>query len=407
MQYYCNYQLAHSNRNALRKPYIYRHNQVIKPMALQHPSAFYDKLNRSLISIVLIFLILFWAQHILIPVAFATLFALLLVTLCNFFERLGISRGLSALFSTLLFILAGTVVLFFISTQIAAFKNDLPKLTNLLLAGLDQFQAWIVRKFNVSTYSIDEFIHSATTKALSNSTSIIETTVGTVSGALIYLVLIPIYTMLLLYYRGLIVRFFVTVFHPKHTGVVMGVLLKVRYVIKVYILGLFIEMAIVAVMNCTGFLLLGVKYAFLLGVIAALLNVIPYLGIFTACAISLLVTSTTNTPGTVAGVGLVLLVVHLIDANIILPKVVGSKVKINVLVTLLSVLVGSALWGIAGMFLFIPIAAVLKIIFDSVEELKPWGLLLGEEASSVAPKPARKWKNLFSSKNKKRSPAVK
>ena len=376
-------------------------------MPLQHPSAFYDKLNRSLLSIVLIFLILFFAQHILIPVAFATLFALLLVTPCNFFERLGINRGLSALFSTLLFILAGSVVMFFISTQVVAFKNDLPKLADLLLAGFDQLQAWVVRKFNISTASIDEFLHNATAKTLSNSTGIIETTVGTVSGALIYLVLIPVYTMLLLYYRGLIVRFFVTVFHPKHTGVVMGVLGKVRYVIKVYVLGLFIEMAIVAVMNCTGFLILGVKYAFLLGVIAALLNVIPYLGIFSACVISLLITSTTNTPGTVVGVGVVLLVVHLIDANIILPKVVGSKVKINVLATLLSVLVGSAMWGIAGMFLFIPLIAVVKIIFDSAEELKPWGLLLGEDPSAVTPKRAHKWRNIFSRKNKKSNPVVK
>ena len=375
-------------------------------MPLPQLSTFYDKLNRSLISIVLIFLILFLAQHILIPVAFATLFALLLVTPCNFFERLGVSRGLASLFSTLLFILAGSVVLFFISTQVVAFKNDLPKLADLLLAGFDQLQAWVVRKFNISTSNIDEFIHNAKAKTLSNSTNIIETTVGTVSGALIYLVLIPIYTMLLLYYRGLIVRFFITVFHPKHTVAVMEVLGKIRYVIKVYVLGLFIEMGIVAVMNCAGFLILGVKYAFLLGVIAALLNVIPYLGIFTACVISLLITSTTNTSGTVVGVGIVLLVVHLIDANIILPKVVGSKVKINVLATLLSVLVGSALWGIAGMFLFIPFIAIVKIIFDSVEVLAPWGLLLGEEPNSVAPKPKLKWKKLFIRKNKKSTPVV-
>lgn len=375
-------------------------------MQLQQPTNFYDKLNRSLISVVLIFLVLYWAQHILIPVAFATLFALLLLSLCNFFERLGISRGLASLFSTLLFILAGSVVLFLISSQVVAFKNDLPKLANLLLAGFDQLQAWVVRKFDISTSSVDEFVNNATTKTLSNSTNIIETTVGTVSGALVYLVLIPIYTMLLLYYRGLIVRFFVTVFHPKHTGSVLEVLGKIRYVIKVYILGLFIEMAIVAAMNCVGFFILGVKYALLLGVIAAVLNVIPYLGIFTACIISLLITSTTNTPGTVAGVGIVLLVVHLIDANIILPKVVGSKVKINVLATLLSVLIGSALWGIAGMFLFIPFIAIVKIIFDSVEVLKPWGLLLGAAPNSVAPKPELKWKKIFIRKNKKNNPVV-
>ena len=71
--------------------------------------------------------------------------------------------------------------------------------------------------------------------------------------------------------------------------------------------------------------------------------------------------------------------VHVIDYNILLPVIVGSKVKINAMITLFGIIVGEMLWGIAGMFLSIPVIAVTKIIFDRVEPLKPWGLLMGEE----------------------------
>ena len=62
-----------------------------------------------------------------------------------------------------------------------------------------------------------------------------------------------------------------------------------------------------------------------------------------------------------------------------LPRVVGSKVKINALVTILGVILGEHLWGIAGMFLAIPIIALLKVVFDSVETLNAWGFILGDE----------------------------
>jgi putative permease len=363
---------------------------------LQQDNSFYQKLFRSLVSIVLIILILYWGQSILVPIAFASLFALLLMAPSNFFERFGIGRGFSALISTLLFIIAGVVVFYFISSQVISFRADMPKLGELLLTSLHDLQEWVTQKFSVSTSSINEFVHNATSKTLSNSSSIIESTVGTVSGTVIYILLIPIFTFLLLYYRGMLMHFFIKLFNEKYTASVKEVFGKIQYVIKGYIIGLLIEMIIVATMNCAGFFILGVKYALLLGVIAAVLNVIPYLGIFTACIISVLITSTTNTPGVVTGVAIVLIVVHLLDSNIILPKVVGSKVKINVLATILAVLAGSELWGIPGMFLAIPIIAILKIIFDATEELRPWGYLIGDEPKlPPITKVYRNWKKLI------------
>jgi predicted PurR-regulated permease PerM len=83
--------------------------------------------------------------------------------------------------------------------------------------------------------------------------------------------------------------------------------------------------------------------------------------------------------GDVLWVGIILAAVQFIDNNFLMPMIVGSKVRINALVTIVGVLVGGALCGVPGMFLSIPGLAVLKVIFDRVNGLKPFGMLLGDD----------------------------
>lgn len=121
-----------------------------------------------------------------------------------------------------------------------------------------------------------------------------------------------------------------------------------------------------------------------MGLITGLFNIIPYIGIFTAMLISVLITfATAAAAGKVFLVLTTLIITHLVDSNILLPAVVGSKVKINPLITVLGVVLGEMIWGISGMFLSIPVIAVLKIIFDRIDSLKPWGILLGEQDKTI------------------------
>jgi predicted PurR-regulated permease PerM len=76
-------------------------------------------------------------------------------------------------------------------------------------------------------------------------------------------------------------------------------------------------------------------------------------------------------------------IIQLIDNHYIIPKIVASKVKINALFAIIIVLAGNALWGIPGMFLSIPMLAIVKLIFDHIEPLKPWGFLLGDTMPSL------------------------
>jgi putative permease len=152
---------------------------------------------------------------------------------------------------------------------------------------------------------------------------------------------------------------------------------------------LLLEMAIVSVACCLALWILGIKYAILLGLITGLFNIIPYIGIFTALLLSTVVTFATAGATKLLLVIATILGIHLVDSNVLLPVIVGSKVRINAFITVLGVIIGEAVWGIPGTFLAIPIIAIAKIVFDRIEPLKPWGLLFGDEKDEKAPPPLK------------------
>lgn len=203
------------------------------------------------------------------------------------------------------------------------------------------------------------------------------------SSLLLLLLFSFLYTFFILFHRRLILRFLVNSFKKKHSSVVYEIVYQIQYIIKRYIVGLFLQMLIVTLLTCTAFYFIDVKYTFLLGLITGIFNIIPYIGIFTALIITVLITFATSTVTHVLFVIVALVLIHAVDGNYIMPKIVGSKVQINTLIALIGLVLGEMLWGITGMFLSIPMIAIMKVIFDRVPELKPWGLLLGDESSGV------------------------
>jgi len=199
-------------------------------------------------------------------------------------------------------------------------------------------------------------------------------------GTLSVVVLLPIYIFLMLFYKTLILNFLYEVFAEKNSTQVSNVLKETKNAIQSYMVGLLLEAIIVAILNSAALLILGVQYAILIGVIGALLNVLPYIGGIIAIALPVLIATVTK-DGYTTQIGIIIayLVIQFIDNNILVPRIVSSQVKINALVSLVIVLLGGTVWGIAGMFLSVPFVAVLKIIFDRVEGLRPWGKLLGSE----------------------------
>jgi predicted PurR-regulated permease PerM len=183
----------------------------------------------------------------------------------------------------------------------------------------------------------------------------------------------------MLLYRRMLIRFLTELFQEKHRETLMGAVDRTRSIVKSYVGGLMIEMVVVAAVNCAVFAILGIKYAILLGMIAAIFNLIPYIGIFMALLLCTVVTLATGTPISALQVAIALFLVHLVDSNILFPSIVGRKVRINALVTIVGVICGNMLWGIPGMFLAIPVIAIFKIVCESVDSMHPLATLLGDE----------------------------
>jgi predicted PurR-regulated permease PerM len=143
-------------------------------------------------------------------------------------------------------------------------------------------------------------------------------------------------------------------------------------------------MFIVAILNSIGLMCMQIEYALLLALLGAFLNLIPYLGSIIAATVFMMIALLTKEPVYVLYVFTMFLIVQFIDNNFLLPKVVASRVKINALVSIVVVIIGGTLWGIPGMFLAIPMTAILKVVFDHVDSLKAWGYVLGDSDSETS-----------------------
>ncbi len=339
---------------------------------------FYQRLAFILIGIAVLGYLIVQGKELLAPLMFGFLFAILLLPVATFFERkLRMPRSAAAFLSIIVLVGVVTIVLYLVGAQISRLMADWPMLKNQLNQSMDDLSKWIEAGFNIDLENQKTIVDDTAKKIISSGSQVITTTFGAISSMVLFFVFIMIFTFFILFYRRLLYRFVLKVFSSEHAPVVNDVTKNIQGILRHYILGLLFEMVIVATIACTAFWMIGIKYAVLLGLIVGLFNIIPYLGIFTALILSVLITFATGPVSNTIAVAVSIIVIHAIDANLLLPTIVGSKVRLNALITFLGVILGEMLWGLSGMFLSIPVIAILKIIFDRIESTKPWGYLLG------------------------------
>ena len=343
---------------------------------MQKKYPFFFRSTVTLFGIMLFVYILFVLRTIMVPLAFSLMIAILLNPFVNFLVKKKIGQIPAIIISLLVMILFVAGVMYFISSQLVKFSDNMPVLQQKFSMLFHDLQLWLQNNYSLSLDKQTQYI----SEAENNLKPLIGQTLGTVLGTLSIIVLLPIYIFLLLFYKTLILNFLFEIFAEKNSTEVSDVLNQTKNAIQSYMVGLLLEAIIVAILNSTALLILGVQYAILLGVIGALLNVLPYIGGIIAIALPVLIATVTK-DGYTTQIGIIVayLVIQFIDNNILVPRIVSSQVKINALVSLVIVLLGGAVWGVSGMFLSVPFIAVLKIIFDRVEGLKPWGKLLGSE----------------------------
>jgi len=341
---------------------------------------FVANLSLILISIVALGYLARIGQGILAPLFFSVLMALLFLPFANFLERkLRFSRVFSTFSSLLIMLIFISTLIYFFSFQLSDFVKDFPVLKEQVSNSFNDLQIWISKTFNLNMRTQMSYINQGVEKLLASTAIILGFTVSMFSSTMAFFLFSALFFIFILNYRRILYRFTISVFQEHHFEKVNEGITEIEKIIKEYISGLVIQIIIVSIITAILLSVLGVKYAILLAVLTGLLNVIPYIGIIFSALLACLISFATGGNHTL----LVLLgyfAIHALDANVTLPLVVGSKVKINALFTFIGLLVGEQLWGISGMFLSIPFLAILKIIFERVQGLEPWGKVLGEES---------------------------
>lgn len=338
----------------------------------------YIKFTSILLGIILVLFVMIQAKSVLVPLLISGLLAVLISPFTSWMERHKVPSVLAVAVSViaLLAIIGG--LFFFFYNQLLGFAQDISYLEKRASELVNDLNVFIESYFEAAVPISMSQIKDVSFDYLSENVMSLTQGIMATAATITMLFIIPVYIFLFLYFRRFLVSFVLKAFGDNNKERVSKIIHNVQIVVKNYIIGMFIVICILALLN-TGLLYsFGIQHALLFGVFAAMLNVIPFLGPFIGSALpityALLTKDSLWYP---FGILLGFYVIQLFESNLFTPRIVGGKVSMNPLMTIIALFTGYFIWGVVGMILFIPGLAILKVIFDEVPGMEPYGYLLG------------------------------
>ncbi|CCH55942.1 UPF0118 membrane protein [Fibrisoma limi BUZ 3] len=347
------------------------------------PSVLQSTLFRYVLLITAVYLTLsglYYAGGLLAPLSTAGLLAMLMLPICRQLERWKLPRVAAIIICLLIILIVVLGIGALLSTQIMGFLRDLPTLQAQMTTKLATIQQSIRELTDVSADEQIQFLRDRLNSLLGSAGRYLMAVLTTTGNALTTIGLVLIYTFFFLFYRQRFVRFILMITPPEHHRTTRDIITQVGQVTQQYMSGVLLVMIILATLNTIGLSIIGIQQAVFFGVLGGLLNIIPYIGTFLGGLIPTLFALLTKESITPAiAVAAVFSLNQFLENNFLTPFIVGGRVKVNPLATIIALLIGSYVWGIAGMILFIPLLGITKIILDNVKPLRPFGYLVGEE----------------------------
>lgn len=321
--------------------------------------------------------ILILGQPILSPLLLAFIVALLLRPLSGQIERLKINRGISSVLSILLVLLVVTVLPYFFSMQVGSISRDLNSIGARFNELIDRGYTWMESTFGIEQQQQTRYLKESLNSFLENSTAAFSQTLSATADFFTGFFLFLIGLFFFLYYRRFLVSFLFKWCSPENYPTLSNTIKKVEMVVRSYIVGLFTVIIIVAILNSVGLMLLGIEHAIFFGSLAAVLTIIPYIGILVGSLLPILFALVTkDSLWYPLGVAFLFWGVQFLEGNFITPNIVGGKVSINPFAAIIALFLGGMIWGALGMILSIPVLAIIKVVCDAIPSLQPIGYLL-------------------------------
>ena len=340
---------------------------------------FWMKATITLFGLVLLFVILSYGKFIIMPLAFAAFLSMLLNPVVSRLEHWRLGRALSIIAAILIVLIFLAGIISLISAQFVQFAERIPEVTERLKSVTSDGIQFLEETVGLSQEQRTNYLEQGLSNIIDKSGSTISSVLGATTSTFTLMTLLPIFMFFMLYYKEMYQTFFQKLFEQKEgDSRIDEVLENVQDVTQNYLVGMLTVIGILAVLNTTGMFIIGMEHALFFGVFASLMAVIPYIGIIIGALppllFAFLLGDSLLQPVLVI---IVFGVVQFLEGNFITPRIVGSKVSINPFMAMLALIIGGEIWGISGMILFVPLIGILRVIFEEIDSLKPYGYLLG------------------------------
>ncbi len=344
------------------------------------------------------------AKNFLVPLAVGLLISSLLYPISGIGCKIGLPKGLAILVTIILMMVFFAGISTFFVGEISTLAADFPALKTKAIQNVNEVSVFIEETSGIQTESQKNWLKEQISHLFSSGNQVMNGVLNATAGTFFKIFIMPVFVFYLLLYRERFHFFVMRVVPLKEKKRANIILNEISFVSQRYLGGAFIVVLILSVLNSLGLYIVGVEYAILFGVISAIFNFIPYfgtwIGAFFPFTFALL---TGDSPNLAFGVLILLAIIHFTENNILTPNITGGYVRLNPFITILALIAGGMVWGVAGMLLVIPFIASLKIVFENFESTKALAFLLGRPENDAYMRRVMKIKSIMRGKNHKES----
>ena len=332
----------------------------------------------TLLAIILFIYAIIIAKDFLYPIAFGILASYLIYPFVNFLEKNKIPRILAISLSLIIIIILMYLTASFIYSRLENLANGFPGLKKQALKNIEELLISIENNIPVGGTTMENFLKTRISFIFENSGIFFNNVFTATAGTIFKLLLLPVYVFLFLFYRTKFAHFILMITPYENRLIVVKILRDISKIVSKYLSGVLVVVLLLSLINSFGLMIIGLKYAVIIGIISGFPAFIPYfgsiLGGIIATCFSVLVS---DDPVITFKIVIFYLVVVFIEHNILTPNIVGNNLRINPFIIILSLIIAGTIWGIPGMVVIVPFMAFLKIITKYYPGLKPYAFLLG------------------------------
>jgi predicted PurR-regulated permease PerM len=360
------------------------------------------RITFALLFIWLSFFILTEFRYYLAPLSLGVLFAYLLFPLANFFEKHGAARILANFLAIFIGLSVIYGIGFFIYKQFGIFIEDWPQMKERAAENVNNMIASTASYIGDESGNLKSEANRLLGSIMNSPSWDINSAFGPTAFTLFTVLIMPVYVFFLLFYRNKFKEFILMLVPQGKHAVANRIIDEINTISVKYMTGMFIVVSILAVVNVSGFYIIGLKHALLLGIMAAIMNFIPYYGTIIGYLFPLFMAIfVMDSPIFIILVVLQFVIVQFTENNILTPNIVGAHVNLNPFMIILSITLGGFLWGLPGMIIAVPFAAMIRVLGENIEQLKPLGFLLGQTGVDEHSITREKIRNFFDFSKKK------